>query len=233
MVQMLNFTDIISRVRECENTDNYEQSIKIYFLRNFTVEMIEPYLKYNLYFNGIKPEVIFGEYNIINQELLEPNSNLYKVNPEIIILAMFIDNVTYVLSSKDELINLISDLDEQFELLLMNTDSLIILNTFIPSMYSEWGISNPSHVLKSDYIISEINQHVREYVSNHSDRFFLIDWERLVRILGEENSIDYRFWYSSRAPFKNAFLDLYSREITKIACALKGKNKKCVILDCD
>ena len=51
--------------------------------------------------------------------------------------------------------------------------------------------------------------------------------------MGEENSIDYRFWYSSKAPFKNAFLDLYSREITKIVRALKGKSKKCVILDCD
>lgn len=234
MVQISNLTDIISQVREFENTDYYEQSIKIYFLRNFTIEMIEPYLKFNLYSNGIKPEVIFGEYDVINQELLDPHSNLHKVNSEIIILAMFIDNfVPELLSSKDELIDFVSDLDEQFELLLVNTDSLIIINTFIPSMYSEWGIANPSHVLKSDYIVSKINQHIREYVSNHSDRLFLVDWERLIRILGEENSIDYRFWYSSRAPFKNAFLDLYSREITKIVRALKGKSKKCVILDCD
>lgn len=234
MVQISNLTDLISQVREFEKTDYYEQSIKIYFLRNFTIEMIEPYLKFNLYSNGIKPEVIFGEYDVINQELLDPHSNLHKVNPKIIILAMFMDNfVPELLSSKDELIDFMSNLDEQFELLLVNTDSLIILNTFIPSMYSEWGIASPSHVLKSDYIVSVINQHIREHVSNHSDRFFLIDWERLVRILGEENSIDYRFWYSSRAPFKNTFLDLYSREITKIVRALKGMSKKCVILDCD
>ena len=234
MVQISNLTDIIPQVREFENTDYYEQSTKIYFLRNFTIEMIEPYLKYNLYSNGIKPEVIFGEYDVINQELLDPQSNLHKVNPEIIILAMFMDNfVPELLSSKDELIDFLSDLDEQFELLLVNTDSLIILNTFIPSMYSEWGIASLSHVSKSEYIICKINQHIREYVSNHSDRFFLVDWERLIRILGEENSIDYRFWYSSRAPFKNAFLDLYSREITKIVRALKGLSKKCVILDCD
>ena len=102
MVQISNLTDIIPQVREFENTDYYEQSTKIYFLRNFTIEMIEPYLKYNLYSNGIKPEVIFGEYDVINQELLDPQSNLHKVNPEIIILAMFMDNfVPELLSSKE------------------------------------------------------------------------------------------------------------------------------------
>lgn len=231
---IMKYSELISEVRRLEDLQTHEYSITIYFLRNFTIEMIEPYIKYHLIHNKIKPEVIFGEYDVINQELLDPHSNLHNVNPEIIILAMFIDNfVPELLSSKDELIDFVSDLDEQFELLLVNTDSLIILNTFIPSMYPEWGIASPSHVLASDNIVSEINQHIREYVSNHSDRFFLADWERLIRILGEENSIDYRFWYSSKAPFKNAFLDLYSREITKIVRALKGKSKKCVILDCD
>ena len=140
MVQIPNLTDVVSQVREYETADyKFQQSIKIYFLRNFTIEMIEPYIKYHLIHNKIKPEVIFGEYDVINQELLDPHSNLHKVNPEIIILAMFMDNfVPKLLSSKDELIDFVSDLDEQFELLLVNTDSLIILNTFIPSMYSEW-----------------------------------------------------------------------------------------------
>jgi FkbH-like protein len=61
----------------------------------------------------------------------------------------------------------------------------------------------------------------------------LVDWERFVRLLGEDGSMDYRFWYMSKAPFKKDFLDLYARELVKIARALKGKSKKCLILDCD
>jgi FkbH-like protein len=74
---------------------------------------------------------------------------------------------------------------------------------------------------------------IREYVLSNPARFVFIDWERFVRLLGENESMDYRFWYMSKAPFKKAFLELYARELVKIARALKGKTKKCLILDCD
>ena len=37
----------------------------------------------------------------------------------------------------------------------------------------------------------------------------------------------------SRAPFRTAFLNLYARQISRVACALKGRVKKCLVLDCD
>jgi FkbH-like protein len=45
--------------------------------------------------------------------------------------------------------------------------------------------------------------------------------------------MDYRFWYMSKAPFKQSFLNLYALEVFKIVRALKGKIKKCLLLDCD
>ena len=67
----------------------------------------------------------------------------------------------------------------------------------------------------------------------HRAQFFLVDFERIIRLLGEEKTIDYRFWYTSKALFKKDFLNAYAQEIVKIAKALKGRTKKCLVLDCD
>jgi FkbH-like protein len=124
-------------------------------------------------------------------------------------------------------------LNQIYKLVSKHSNALIAINTFIPPFYSEWGIAHSPDILGLNYLITELNQYIRRFVIEHGNRFFIVDWERLIRILGEDNGIDYRYWYSSKAPFKNAFLDLYAIEIMKITRALKGKAKKCVLLDCD
>ena len=56
---IMKYSELISEVRRLEDLQTHEYSITIYFLRNFTIEMIEPYIKYHLIHNKIKPEVIF------------------------------------------------------------------------------------------------------------------------------------------------------------------------------
>ncbi len=107
------------------------------------------------------------------------------------------------------------------------------MNTFVPPYYSDFGISSAKDLSSHHNEVLQLNQLIREYVLSNSARFVLVDWERFVRLLGAGESMDYRFWYMSKAPFKKAFLDLYALELVKMARALKGKSKKCLILDCD
>lgn len=77
-----------------------------------------------------------------------------------------------------------------------------------------------------------MNRRLREIVSQVSGAF-IIDVERLVSRVGYENAIDDRYWHVGRAPYKASFQRDIAREYVKLARALKGKNKKCLVLDCD
>src|SRR5690606_6981687 len=70
-----------------------EQTVRINFLRNYTVEGIEPFLKYHIYQSGIKPDITFGGYDTIQQELFDPVSHLYQAEPDIVALSLMLEQL--------------------------------------------------------------------------------------------------------------------------------------------
>jgi len=204
------------------------------FLRNFTIEGIEPFIQYHCLKSGLKPQVIFGNYDMVHQEVLDRSSHLYSSSPDIIVSALYLD--TYLPDGwraswiADDVMTLLCGL---FTDIAHNTDAIIAVNTFIPPFYTDLGISAVKDSTSHHNEVLKLNEFIREYVHANPARFILIDWERFLRILGANESMDYRFWYMSKSPFKKGFLDIYAQELVKIANALKGKSKKCLILDCD
>lgn len=212
----------------------FKETVNISFLRNFTIESIEPYLKYHLYISEIKPEIIFGGYDTIRQEILDGNSHLYSSIPELIVLSLMLEQLDpECIHPGWRAEKIKSQMLELFDLVASKNKALIAVNTFIPPFYSESGITSSALMSGRDEEITGLNKLIKGYVKEHSNQFFLIDWERFVRILGEDKSIDYRYWYMSKSPFKKDFLILYAQEIAKIIKALKGCSKKCLVLDCD
>ena len=209
-------------------------SVAFNFLRNFTIEGIEPFIQYNCLSAGLKPQITFGNYDMVHQEVLDKNSHLYSSSPEIIALALYLD--TYLPDGWRagwRAADVMNSLAGLFADIAQNTDAIIAVNTFVPPFYSDFGISSAKDLSNHHNEVLQLNKLIREYVLSNPARFVLVDWERFVRLLGESESMDYRFWYMSKSPFKKGFLDLYARELVKIAKALKGKSKKCLILDCD
>ena len=233
-VDINNLSSLISAVDNISAANNYGQSANIYFLRNFTVEGIDPYLKYYLFKLNLKPNIVFGNYDEMRQEILDENSNLHQMRPHLIILSLMLEQLDpgCLLPNwrservKDEIIKL-------FDLLASKSNSLIAVNTFVPPFRPNTGIASLPLLPKQEDEIDGLNTLIRQYVKAHPNQFILIDWERFIRILGEEKSMDYRYWYTARAPFKKEFNNLYAQEIAKIIKALKGYAKKCLVLDCD
>ena len=199
----------------------YSDSIRIHFLRNFTVEPIEPYLKFHLMREAIEPIISYGGYDTVLQEALDPRSRLRDSSPEIVVLSLELTMLDQAFASADWSADQALDrLQEMFRGLEENTSALLVVNTMMSSS-------------TSDDQIARINQWILQYVESNPGRFVLADWDRMLLQIGRDKAIDDRYWRLSMAPFKAPFLNLYAREILKIARALKGKAKKCLILDCD
>jgi FkbH-like protein len=203
-------------------------------LRNYTIEPIEPFLKYHVLRAGIRPTLTYGGYGTITQELLADDSPLRREMPELIILSLMLDVLDPGFGSAGWTASeAMDEIDNLLSLALEHTCGLIAINTFFAPFYSMQGIATATSYPNTDTEVAKLNRYLREVVEKHASRLVLIDWERLLRLLGQEASIDYRFWRMSQAPFKSQFLDLYAKEISKAVKALKGKAKKCVVLDCD
>lgn len=233
-INPLNFNFMLDALNNEEKIGlNNKKKIRISFLRNITIEPIVPYLKYYFYKSGLIPDYIFGDYDSIKQEVLSNADILSAHNPEIIVLTLnyhvndlfsnhqFIDINIF----QNEIIGL-------FDLLKSKTNAFILVNTLIPPFHHSIDIRDSKiGGLPCNYLV--LNTSIREYVLKNSSQFYLMDWDRYVRILGEENSMDYRYWYMHRSPFKKNFLNLYAKDISKVANAINGLSKKCLVLDCD
>ena len=230
-----SFSDILDYINQTESAQpKFDNNIKISFLRNFTIENIEPFIKYHNYRANISPQIFFGGYDNVLQEILDDSSHLYTQKPELIVLALVLEQFSPdFLSPNWSADSAIESLKELYGSLSKKSKSLVAVNTFTPPFYSELGITNAPELKDRITEVAKLNTFIRKHVNENFSQFYLIDWERFLRILGEKESMDYRFWYTSKAPFKKSFLNMYAFELTKIIKALKGKAKKCLILDCD
>lgn len=229
-----SLADVIPRVAAAEAAEDQPAAeARISILRNFTIEQIEPYLKDRLYVEGIRPLVAFGGYDTIVQDLMEAAAPALDPEPDILALSLMLEPMEPDWRDPDwDARGLRDRLRELFDLAASRTRGVIVLNTFLPPAHPLEGSLAPQAPSPCAEIL-ETNRLVREIAAGRPERFVVADWERLLRAIGERESLDWRYWYVSRAPFRRAFLEAYALEIVKAARALKGKSKKCLVLDCD
>lgn len=209
-------------------------SVSLFFLRNVTMEGLETFLRFRLLKHGIRPCLRFGGYGSIRQDLVEAQSPSVVQQPDVMVLCLMLEALdpSYGLPGWTGT-HARAELAELLDALAASAAPTIIINTFVPPFRSETGFQPPKTAPNNSDEVAALNQFVRQYVRENSPRFCLADWERLARQYGEADSMDYRYWYMSKAPFKKLFLDGIAHELAKVVFALKGRAKKCLVLDCD
>ena len=226
---------MLSAVSQIEREDKpFDDTVRFLFLRNITIEGIDTALKYHLYTNRLRPEVVFGGYGTMVQDVLADHAIVKKLDPHVIVLSLALDelDLTYGTpgwrgdAARGELENLLS-------LLETNTSATIVVNNFIPPLYPELGIGLSPDRSDAASQVAALNQFINDYVRDRAPRFFLADWSRYLLLLGAKASLDHRCRYIWKAPFRQPFLNLFAQDLARIVRALKGKAKKCVVLDCD
>lgn len=229
----LPLSELLDAVSKMEK-EGADSAVRICFLRNVTVEGVEPFLKFHCLVAGIRPGIIFGNYDMVLQEIMDANSPLHHNPPDMVVLSLVMEQLDPGYHSFGwRADRVISELESLFDLLADRTNALLMVNTFIPPFDGEFGVTGHDWSADTFAEITRVNRAVREYVAAHRSRFMLADWERIARLHGEDGCMDYRFWYMSKAPFKKQFLNSYAWDIARIVKALKGKAKKCLVLDCD
>jgi len=203
----------------------------LHFLRNYTTETVDPYLQYYLARDDIRPEIAHGGYDTMAQELLDPCSAVRRDEPDVIVMSLLLEfldaQYTRPNWTADDCVAQIDGLVEQ---VLRKTSSLLILNTLLPPI-DDLLESKNSGLIETE--LARVNRQILELSSAHPGRVFVSDFAEIYRRSGEASALDARFWRASQAPFRKPFLDLYARDIAYHVRVLKGRARKCLVLDCD
>lgn len=211
----------------------FADEVKVFVLRNITVEGVDTLLRYHLHARQVRARVEFGGYGSMLQDTLDPAGAMAQFQPDIIVVCLSLEELDSTFGAPGWSAESVrAELEALFEALSRQGRATVVLHTFLRPLYSELGlIASQGSDLTAQ--IDSLNRFVAEFVRRGSPRFVLADWGQFLHRLGADAALDGRARYLWRAPFRRPFLDEQARHLARIASALKGKTKKVLVLDCD
>ena len=200
-------------------------------LRNHTVDNLVWFLQAAAELRQLTIECALAPFDQLMQVILDPASILHKPQAEIVILSLVLEPFTNH-DSNFTVSELITRLSEIIQALRDNTSAILVLNTFLVPVVPTQGISTARNPSSLEQKIRQLNEWLFSICQNDF-RIFLLDFNQIEAQLGSVYALDWRMWYAAKSILTNKFLVKYAIEITKIVCALKGRSKKCLVLDAD
>jgi FkbH-like protein len=227
MLMHLKYSEIL-RQNAALSKNLSADKFKIAILSNVVVAQAKEVVEYTLRSEGISAEVTLGDYdNIVQDSQKYKDSNLVLIFWE---AHNIVDGLHYKIElyTESQIDALVEKTTAELDFVFRNLDSasLVLLNRFTAAPFSnqEAGQTN------LDKLCTRLNEHIQ---ANTPHNVRLIDIDKLFAIIGVDACIDFRYFYSSKAPYTLDFIKAYAARIKPFAMTANGKSKKAIILDCD
>lgn len=213
--------------------------VRIALLSSYVLDWLIPYLDVECRKAGLNPEFYLGPFNQYTQQILNPRSDLYQFKPDVIFLALGLEDIcpeVAVSPKEDELarargaivgqvLGLVREIEAHSGALTvvhsfsaLGRDGLGILQNRLANGLSKWlGSLN-------DELAGELRTH---------ERSFLMPLDSVVGWVGRERSHQAKMWYMASMRMAEASLPELARYSMRYVKALKGLTRKCVVLDLD
>jgi FkbH-like protein len=226
-MENIKYTEILRLNKTLAGTI-HSKPYEIGVLSNVTINSFQEILEYSCRLNQIEPRVEIGNFDNIVQDSAAFN------NKDLIII--FYD----VLNIVDQVSEFFEDLDEkkynnlqkklftEIDIIVDNirNTASVIFNSFSSAYYN----NNNIQVSKIEIFVKDLNDYVEQKKPSNVS---IVNIDKLFANIGFKQSIDYRFYHTSKAPYTFAFLKNYVAAIETVILRNTGKLKKAIIFDCD
>lgn len=226
--------------------ENYDISnypaLNTVILRNITVESITPYLQYLTIQMGFKPKIVFGDYDNVLQDALSNDERLINESTDCVMVFTRLETLSPKLTNSftqldkksiEEEKNLVKNyIVSTLKGLRNKTNAIVNWHGFELPVYPAYGVVDHTRSDMQIGTINELNNFLKNQLSSFKNSFF-IDINSSRAVVGSKNFYDNRYWHIGKAPYTLEALKEISIDNFKLFRALKGKNKKCLVLDCD
>src|ERR1043165_7695291 len=216
--------------------------LRVAVLRNFTVEGLLPVLAGEIVRAGFCPKLYVGDFDAVAADVFNPDSALYRFQPDFVILAQWLEGLEsslvnrFLVLSPEEVERRVNDLRTQQLRVLSppreHTKAVVLVNNFPLPPTPTLGILDAQKSEGQIATILNLNAALTSDSRTVADTY-TIDLLRLVADVGYRNAVNERFWQQARAPLSPAGLIACGQECGRFFRALRGRARKCLVLDCD
>jgi FkbH-like protein len=238
---MGNVSFIDTRKSLLENKHVVLPELNISVLRNIVVEPFDIYLKYFMQEIGYRAEVEYGGYDQILQEVMQDHETLFK-KVDVVIVFLKLESLSWDISrnfpclSREEVDQEVNRIESYVKNILAGirrqTTAMILWHSFEIPVAPAYGVIDSCKTWGQTSAVRLLNDKLLQCVSRVSSAY-LVDLNSCLARIGYERFYDNRYWHISKAPFSRDAIQEIALENSKFLRSLKGKSKKCLILDCD
>jgi FkbH-like protein len=184
---------------------------------------------------GWWPEIYEAEFDSIQQELLNPQSETYRSNPEFVVLFTTTQalwhryaSVSEKASFADEVCN---DLFSHWDLLQSRTSATVIQHNFVLPLNRPYGNYTSLHADTFAASIGRINGRILEEAALRGVK--IVDTEFQASYHGKRQWLDERLWCQARQALAPTFIPSMVKNVSDTMLAERGVGIKCVVVDLD
>jgi len=206
-------------------------------LGSFTSEPLTQLIELFLFAGGARPEVWEADYGVFRQEILDPDSELYRFRPRVVFLATSWRDLGHLPVPTDTREAVQSLAEQEFAewsgLWQTAHDRLgcqIIQNGFDPPPWRAFGNHELRHPAGLARYIARINATLMERAPLHVT---LHDTDSLAAAAGRWAWGDERYFHHAKLPCAPESLVDYAHSVASLILAQLGLGKKCLVLDLD
>jgi len=212
--------------------------VRIAILSSYVVDPLIPFLDAECRGVGLSPSFYLGGFNQYVQEILSPSSALYSFNPEIVFLAVALEDlfpgisrmppVEALARGHDEILERIGTLVRE---LRTRSKALIVVHELALTDWSPNGILDNRQPNGLVGWVETLNRALTESLAPHEA--YLLPLRQVVGRVGTREGTDRKLRYMARMRFAEAALRELARYSMRYVKPLKGLTRKCVVVDLD
>ena len=204
---------------------------------NGTLDMLVPILVGTAARHGIALECIQADYGMTTQEAMDPGSKINTARPQAVLLV--IDHrglpARFEPGSADaeqaEIEGALAHLNAIRDSLRANSGAICIVPTMAPPPESLFGSFDRLVPGTTRRVVEGLNRAIADSMAGTPD--LLLDVASLAETVGLSTWHSPAQWNLAKLPFADICLPIYADHVGRLLAALRGRSKKCLILDLD
>lgn len=220
-----------------QNMDDLK-SYKLAILGDCSTQHLATALRGYGYQEGYNLDVFDSDYNQIDSQIMDDESELYKHAPDAVLIYMSTEKLyekffeTSLENRESFADSIIQKINNYWTCLNGKIQTNILQFNFIEiddRTFGNYANKTPSSFI---YQLRKLNYKLMELASTTKNAF-LIDLSTIQNSYGRELIHDDKLYYIAKMPLSTSILPEVAKQVFDVIKSLNGKFKKCVVLDLD
>lgn len=210
---------------------------KLGIISNATSHFLVPALVATAARHGIALDCIEADYDQVMQSALSPDSTINRARCDAVLVAVDHHGLPLAPTPGDAdaaqrtVDTALAHLNAIRSGLRTHGQALTIVQTVPRPVETSFGSFEMALPGTPRHLIDELNRAIGRSVPGSEDLLF--DVANLAETVGLADWHDTTLWNMAKLPFASSFLPLYADHVCRLIAALRGKSRKCLILDLD